>query len=204
MREMTITEALVELKTLNSRIIKATETEFIGVAQNSELESTAWKEFEERAKANFQSAIDLINERTKIKSAIVKSNAETSVKIGTDEMTVAEAIERKTSINYEKMLLQTLKREFASCKMSVEQNNAAVNRKLDALIESLVGSDKKVDPSEQTATAEAYIARNGYTLVDPIKIQNAIDTFEKRIDEFEANVDVALSVSNARTVITID
>ena len=65
MREMTITEGLVELKTLDSRIEKATAKEFIGFAKNSDKNAPATEEFEERATANLKSVIDLINERAK-------------------------------------------------------------------------------------------------------------------------------------------
>lgn len=204
MREMTITEALVELKTLDSRINKAVNNEFVAVGKTADKDTDTRKAFEERAKASFASAIDLINERAKIKSAVVKSNAETKVKVGDSEMTVAEAIERKSSIEYEKELLTSLKTQYARAAMVNEDKNGSVTRKLDSLMESLMGSDKKVDPAEQTATAEAYMARNGYMVVDPINIKNVIATLDERIEKFEANVDVALSVSNARTVITIE
>lgn len=204
MREMTITEGLVELKTLDSRIEKATAKEFIGYVKNSDKESEAKKDFEERTKSNFRSVIDLINERAKIKSAIVKSNAETEVTIADRKMTVAEAIERKSSISYEENLLERFKRSYVNATTSVDVKNTEVQRKLDSLMETLVGSDKKVDVDEQKKTAEMYIERNGYSLVDPLNLQNVIDTLENNITAFKANVDVALSVSNARTVITID
>ncbi len=204
MREMTITEGLVELKTLDSRIEKAMSKEFIGYSKNSDKGSDAWKDFEERARANFRSVIDLINERAKIKSAIVKSNAETEVMVADKKMTVAEAIERKSSISYEEALLDRLKRNYANATTSVEVKSTDVQRKLDSLMETLVGSDKKVDIDEQKKTAEMYIERNGYSLVDPLNLQNVIDTLENNISAFKANVDVALSVSNARTVITIE
>lgn len=204
MREMTITQALVELKTLDSRINKAVNKEMIGIAKNSDKDTESWKTFAERATANLASAVDLINERSKIKSAIVKSNATTTVKVGEVEMTVAEAIERKSSISYEEDLCASMKRQYAACHTTIEAKNAEVQRKLDNLLESLVGADKKGSADEVSTTSEAYIAKNGYCVVDPIDIQKAIDMMEDRITSFLANVDIALSVSNAKTVITIE
>lgn len=204
MREMTITEGLVELKTLDSRIEKAIAKEFVSVANNSAKGTKAWTDFEESAKANLRSAIDLINERAKIKAAIVKSNAETEVIVAGKKMTVAAAIERKNSIRYEKELLTRLQRNYSTVSATVEVNNAEVNRKLDSLLESLVGSDKNSSVEEQKRTAEAYIERNGYCIIDPLDIKSVIETVENNITSFEANVDVALSVSNARTTITIE
>ena len=124
--------------------------------------------------------------------------------IADKKMTVAEAIERKSSIGYEEALLRKLKLDYTAMTTALDNRNREVNNKLDSLLETLVGSDKKVDADEQKRTADAYIERNGYFLVDPLNLQNVIDTLENNITAFKANVDVALSVSNARTVITID
>ena len=49
--------------------------------------------------------MDLISRRNKIKSAIIMSNAKTVVEVAGKQMTVAEAIDKKSSIEYEKELL---------------------------------------------------------------------------------------------------
>lgn len=202
MREITVTEGLVELKTLGSRIEKAMDTKFVAVNKNPAKGSDDEKQFIKTAKEKYQSVTGLIKERQKVKSAIVESNAITKVVIAGEEMTVAEAIERKSSIQYEKTLLMGLKMQFSSATNQVEIKNGEVERRLDSLLEKLISSDKN-DTETQKKTAEMYRADNGYYVVDPIGIQGVIDALEKSITDFEAEVDVALSVSNARTVITV-
>lgn len=204
MRQITVTEGLVELKTLDKRIYKAMEKEFIAVYMNSEKDSEKVKEFSKSAKANYQSVVDLIDERAKVKAAIVKSNAETEVTIGGKTMTVAEAIEKKSSIEYQKILHDKLKRAYADAvSISVKQNNV-VEGKIDRLLEALVSSDKTVSAEDQKHTAEIYMESNGCFVSDPIGIQNEVDKLDKEITTFEAEVDTVLSISNAKTFITIE
>ena len=204
MRQITVTEGLVELKTLDKRIYKAMEKQFIAVYMNAEKDSEKVKEFGKSAKANYQSVVDLIDERAKVKAAIVKSNAETEVTIGGKTMTVAEAIEKKSSIEYQKILHDKLKRAYADAvSISVKQNNV-VEGKIDRLLEALVSSDKTVSAEDQKHTAEIYMESNGCFVSDPIGIQNEVDKLDKEITTFEAEVDTVLSISNAKTFITIE
>ena len=113
MRTMTITEALVELKLLDKRIANSDMQDWCIIQLKQDKKTMAGEtveEYEKKTKARFQSVKDLITERANIKKAIVKSNADTVVEVGDLKMTVAEAIEYKTSIEYEKRLLQSLRR----------------------------------------------------------------------------------------------
>ena len=112
-RQISITQALNELKLLEKRINdKIGCTVFLTSKVNNETKVLNGKktpeEFEKEAKADYASILDLINNRKVIKSKIVESNATTFVEINGKKYTVADAIERKSSIIYEQKLLQTL------------------------------------------------------------------------------------------------
>ena len=103
--KMSIHRALGELKTLDKRIRKEIEnTIFIGAkkkSSNTEYKTrTSIVDFNNNVNSSIQSINDLILRRKEIKEAIVNSNANTFVTIGDNKMTVASAIERKTSIGY--------------------------------------------------------------------------------------------------------
>ena len=92
MRKISITEALNELKLYDSKIRKAiTNAAFCGAAKKSADKVGVLKkeDFEERAKASHQSVTDLIANRNSLKSAIVKSNAETMIEVAGKAMTRA-------------------------------------------------------------------------------------------------------------------
>ena len=153
-------------------------------------------------KSNNQSVVDLIKRRNKVKGAIVTSNATTSVVVGDESMTVAEAIERKSSIEFDKQLLASYKNQLAQSIRRVDMINADVNNRADEMIKTfLSGDSSKI--SEATVLQENMIESQGAKLVDPLNIKKLIEELEERIDNFEANVDLALSTSNAITQLNI-
>ena len=204
MREMTITEGLVELKLLSSRIEKEINmSEWIWSVKTIDCTEESSVPYEDNAKAAYQSIRDLIEERNKIKSAIVKSNATTMVKVGKKEMTVAEAIERKSSIGYEQKLLMRWKTVYANAVNRVDTENVRVQNRIDQMLSQLVVNDKSDIAEAQKAVTETYIAQNGWMVYDPLNLEDKIKKLDEDIDDFLKNVDLALSLSNAVTHIEV-
>lgn len=209
MRKISITEALNELKLYDSKINKAiANAKLAGATKKSSDKVGVVKkdEFEERAKASYQSVTDLIANRNALKSAIVKSNAVTEVTINGKVMTVAEAIERKNSIDYDEQLLNTMKAQYVNATSSVDKENKKVDTKVDELIQTLVGkdSDKKIEKDAIEAIEKPYREKNEWELVDPIKIFDEMLKLEAEIDGFQSNCDTSLAVANATTFIELD
>jgi len=209
MREISITEALNELKLYDSKITKAiTNASFVsGTKKSSDRIGVVSKDiFIDRAKSTYQSSIDLIANRNSLKSAIVKSNAITEVKVADKVMTVAEAIERKNSIEYEETLLSEMKRQYANASELVNKENKKVDNKVDELLSTLIGkdSDKKISKEDQEAIEKPYRDKNEFELIDPIEIYDKIVKLEEEIDNFKSQVDTQLVISNAITKIEID
>ena len=204
MREMTITEGLVESKLLSSRIEKEINmSEWIWSVKTIDCTEESSVPYEDKAKAAYQSIRDLIEERNKIKSAIVKSNATTMVKVGKKEMTVAEAIERKSSIGYEQKLLMRWKTVYANAVNRVDTENVRVQNRIDQMLSQLVVNDKSDIAEAQKAVTETYIAQNGWMVYDPLNLEDKIKKLDEDIDDFLKNVDLALSLSNAVTHIEV-
>lgn len=209
MRKISITEALNELKLYDSKIRKAIgNAAFCGAAKKSSDKVGIVKKenFDERAKASYQSITDLIANRNTLKSAIVKSNAVTEVTIADKVMTVAEAIERKNSIEYDGTLLDEMKCQYAKSITTVDKENKKVDAQIDKLLETFTGrdSDKKPDKDTLSAISDPYKEKNEFEFIDPLGIYNKIQALEVDIDGFKSNVDTVLSVSNATTFIEID
>lgn len=209
MRKISITEALNELKLYDSKINKAiANAKLAGATKKSSDKVGVVKkeEFEERAKASYQSVTDLIANRNELKSAIVKSNAVTEVTINGKVMTVAEAIERKNSIDYDVTLLNEMKKQYVTATDTVNKENKKVDNKVDELISTLVGkdTDKKIDKDAVEAIEKPYREKNEFELIDPIGIFDEMLKLEADIDGFQSNCDTSLVLSNATTFIEID
>ena len=190
--EITLTRALVELKNIDKRIQSAISK---GVFVSYSGTNTEPRQGIEKAGSTYQSISDLLARRIKLKSAIVTSNATTKVKICGREMTVAEAIETKSSINNYKRLLAELKDQYGESVRMVEVKNEAVKRELDRILRESKDVSGKLK--------EGYYEMNSVKLHDPINVAKKIEDLEKYINDFEADVDATLSESNAKTTVKI-
>lgn len=205
--ELTITRALAELKMLDKKINRAiSESTFAGfvVGKNPMTGFNNVEEIETTAKSNYQSVNDLISRRNKIKSAIVVSNATTQVEVGEYAMTVAEAIERKTSIEYDKQLLNKMKNTYSTIVNHVDRVNDEVKQRLDKHLETLYGKEGKVKAGENEELIKPFLQENEAKFIDPLKLKNKIEQLESEIEQFEMEVDHALSEINTLTRITIE
>ena len=207
-KRISITEALVELKLYDQKINKAlSNVDFIGCKKKSadKVGSFKTENFVANAKAEYQSVSDLIENRHKLKKAIVDSNANTIVEIGGKKYTVAAAIEYKTSIMYDKMKLQTMKSQWNAATNRIQKENNHVDAQVDKMLETFLGKDseKKVSEADLSAISDPYRAKNEWELVDPLNLYAEIQALEAKIDAFEAEVDVRLSISNSVTYIEV-
>ena len=213
---MTITAALVELKTLSSRIARATSAEFVGVysprasAESKDAMATSFE-------SSLNSVRDLINRRNAIKCAIITSNASTTVhniegypaKADGTEYTVAEIIDlRKNGITLLTVLRDALLRKASAAKSAYEREANNVEATASSLMSSATGnvpSQKMTEEDKASALAiyDAYKEKNMPSLIDPNDIVTLIETLTKEIEAIESSTDIALSINNATTTITV-
>ena len=143
--QYSVHRALGELKLIDKKIIKNKENSYVGLKKNSadnEYEThLSVEQFEDMAKANLQSTLDLIKLKKNIKKAIVKSNAETTVVIAGQEYSVADAIERKNLIKDEENLLLVLKHQYDDVRYDINSNNDKVERNLEVQLSNFFGKD---------------------------------------------------------------
>ena len=163
------------------------------------------KDVKEEMKSSYQSVVDIIKTVEAIKKAVSKSNAENTIIVCGDEMTVAEAIYMmQYGVETKKELLQTLRLQYTSARNSVERYNKDVEQRADKFIESMFGSKEKATGQDAITAREAYIKQNTYEVVDPVNLMDEIKHLETWINEFETEVDGAIQVSNATHTIEID
>lgn len=162
-------------------------------------------EFCDKAKANFQSAVDTINRYGALKSAISEYNAKTVVTIGGKQYTIAAALDFKNSgLQMKRLLLEKLKSQYVKAKNKIVfENGDKLDRAIaEAAAKFFEGATKPNSPEYMQFAAD-YRDNNEFTLVDPIGIEDAIRKLESEIADFEAEVDTAITASNAVTEITI-
>jgi hypothetical protein len=209
---MTICRGLAALKWYDDRITREmTGNVFIGVTvgKGALQEPLIGSGSVDQQTKNIQSAFDsiesLIDHRQKIKAAIVVSNAKTLVTLGGKEMTVAEAIELKKSVQYKQQFLQVLISQFNQCNMQVKSQNDKLETAIDSMVAQVMGaSDKgKVDTTSYEAVAVPQRNAKEAALLDPKNIAEKIKALTEEISLIETELDFVLSTSNAITTIEV-
>lgn len=205
MEKVTIHRALSELKLIGAKIQKCIdELNPSGIVQKDKLVNGVYQkeDFEKKAKEAFQSVTDLIDRRNRIKSAIVRANGVTVVKIAGDEMTIVDAINLKAVIGFKKSVNEALKKRHNAAKANLEKNNAQVDANALQLAQVALGKQGiKIGDNDAQAVIEPFLKANKFELVDPIGVENKVAELEKKIGDFEAEVDAVLSEINAVTFI---
>ena len=212
MNVMSVTRALAELKRLDDRLnrMSTDQSIFVSVAvgQGDKQKVLGVSDTVQNVVSQIQSNRDRVNSmiemRAKIKSAVVASNAATKVKLGAREMTVAEAIELKKSIDVKRNMLNTYRRQVIQANALVSKQNANLDAQIETNLTTIYGNEKgKVDASMFEAIAKPQREQKEASLIDPIKINDLIKSLEEEISLVETELDFTLSESNAKTEIEI-
>ncbi len=205
--KISVHRALAEIKLLNKRIESGCNVDFLAAntMSNVTIRGKSLEDYKKLITGNYDSVTTLIENRKRIKSALVISNATTKVKVGNQEFSVAEAIERKNAIDLEKLLLNNLKQQYNACNKAVNDNGARLPEMLEKYLSVVLGTDKNTrDPESVKAHTKDFEKRNKMELIDPLNIATKIEQLEKSIDDFETNVDYILSESNATTFVEVE
>lgn len=206
---MTVHKALAEKKLLESRIAKAIAENIGCVANkhsNEKISGIPLDEYKELIQSRFDKASDLIKRQRALNKAIVLSNAVTKVKIGDTEYTVAEAIWMKNhGIEHERMLMEEMRNRYSMSQAEINRRNEGIEERAEQFVTGIYNNKEgKVATADIEKVKKDFIISNQYELVNPLNILEKIEEYEKRINDFMAEVDSALSVSNALTEITIE
>ena len=212
--KLTLTEALVKLKLYDKKIEKKYQTLSIGKIidiQKGKSNKLLYSDleisnFKNEAKSYIDSIKQLIKNRAVLKSKIVEANAKTKVTIANKKYSIAEAIERKNSIEYDKELVRTLSEILENAKSEVLNHNQIVENEVDEMIKAQLENENKSQKniSKETETLrEMLLSNKEYKLINPLTLEKIIDELNTEIEEFESEVDVKLSIANSNTFIEI-
>lgn len=204
---MSIQRGLAELKLLDKRIKNAMVGAKLVAVRIGEKPVTGYKddeEFQALASAKIDSITDLIKRRDAIKGAIVVANATTSVKVGSETLTIATAIERKDSISYLMDLLNLLRTQYTTMLSDFQRKEDSFRSNLDRHLETLYGKEGKAKGLENKEALKPFLDLNEPHLVDPLNLKTVIDKLQEEIDTFVSEVDFSLSEINVKTEIIVN
>ena len=209
--ELSLTRALSEKKMLTKRLDdKIVSGIYVSVTigdadKPADNKFSTKDELNSMIKSSYDSVEGLLTRYRNITKAIIHSNSSTIVNICGNEMTVAEAIERKKSIKFEEKMLMRLKDQFRDVTYIISSDNNSMESGIDDLVKSALSADKNAGKNEDYVKSVDKSRRSILErhLADPCKINQQIDAYRESIENFNNEVDFVLSESNAKTMISI-
>lgn len=210
MAEMTVQRALNELKIIDERLSKRlTEFVVVGTKKVSEARVVETREsiveFENRAKGVLDSVDGLLKRQQELKHAIMTSNATTMIEVAGKTYSVMTAIDRKRTIENEKLVVKYMRDALIRAEYKVSQENDKMESYIQRQTNAMAGGDLSSKKDDYIIAFEkSYREQNSWDLVDPLKLRDLIEQREQEISMFELEIDTALTVSNAITKIEIE
>ena len=206
--KISITRGLSELKVLKNRYDREVrDAKLVGVSVAGKMVSpyTSYKatDFEEQAKASFQSLTDLEKRIIQIKTKIDQSNFVTKVVVAGKEMTVLEAIEMKNFVELKEERLLLLKRQLKSAREAFEEAEKKNRERIEKNVSDQTSAGTK-DAALEAKVKESIESLYPVNMIDPIKTEEKIKEDEKFLENFKGEIDFVLSESNSLTYIEID
>ena len=207
---MTVHRALAELKVLDTSIAKLIrEAQFCAAAKQSmkKLNGVDIEDFKQSAQSYLDKINDKMARQAALKRALSDSNSRTYIKVAGVEFTVAMAIwMNQHGIDFQDALLGQMERQYSNATAVIENANARLSDRADNFVSATnTASDKSnMDADTLKDIRQDYIDRETMVLIDGIDIKKTKTELAEKIDKFKAEVDAALSASNAVTEITIE
>lgn len=201
---MSIHRALAELKLIDSKIsnelIRAKFAGFKKVSGKT-IDNLTVEEFKSNSKASLQAINDLIKRRASIKSALVLSNATTKVNVAGEEMTVAEAIDKKNTTASMTNLITKLKQTWNQTHVKVDRENRALDDEALLYFQEITQNKDKLNEAQFKTLISAYKDQRELEVVEGFDVRKEGIKLEDELNEFLTNVDFVLSESNTETKI---
>jgi hypothetical protein len=199
---MTLHKALSELKLIEGKITKRMgDIVPVGIFQkNNKIDGYVTPEdFDKNAQSLYQSITDLFERQQTIKSALMKKNLEVIIDIAGLKMSIADALNYKSTLPLRKNFVHILKQKYIQTVGRMNTDNEKVSKNLDII---LSGQQDKSSEAMKKFT-DNYKEVNEFHLQNPLKIEEKFKGMEEQIEKFETELDGLLSETNALHTITI-
>ncbi len=205
---MTVHKALSELKVLDKRINDKISQIVVCATNkhsNTKVNGVSIDDCKKQMKEQYQSVLDLIKRRNAIKTALSNSNAKTKLTVSGNEYTIAQAIEMKRSgIQQMKEVLSRLSSQYNNCQRQIATSQQQISDAAEKYVVGLYGNKEKATSEEAKSTYNLYVEQNSLDFVDAIGVSDEVKRIDDEISAFESDIDSAISVSNATTVVEVE
>lgn len=204
--KMSLTRLLNEIKLANAKVQKklTEDVKYFDVMASGKLK--VYKSEEDMKKtvtAQLDSITDTIKLRDKYRKLLLQANNTTTITVNGAKLTIAEAIAKKESIKQEQDLVKVIRRQLQMAEANVTNIDNNNESKLDDIIKSAMGKDRKTDSTEIESLTKMFRENNKVTLVDAGGAKKFLEDKEEEIEKFISDIDFSLSEVNAKTEVEV-
>lgn len=211
-KTMSLNEALTEVKHLKGKISeKIYNSILVGVVTGDKNRPTDARyplkdELEKKITADYQSVTDLMDYRLALKAAISDTNHKTKVQVGSNTMSIADAILLKQAAEDRLVLLRQMQSQMSQASTKVAQLEDVLRRRVDQQITEI--TSKKTDKSDVSAEVIKAIRTDAFSdnepkLLNPLDLNKKIAKLEEELQAVGIELDHRLSTANATTMLTV-
>lgn len=208
--KISVTRALTRIKTIGEQLenISFFKSPLVFTTLEKWKDTPQVKEKEKLSQSEFDKFNALHKELIDLQVAVQKSNLETKVKVGSEELTVAEVLVRKNNVKTQYEFYKAINDQAIKANQDVLKSESRIEETARKFAESTVKdigtADSKVQLEQALAVGRAS-AINEYRLVvksgfDVEKAKSELEKIEKFIEE----IDYVLSESNATTFVEVE
>lgn len=199
MVEMSVSRALSKLKTIDARlerIINDPRFKLFAVVKGDEVPPgyRSVEQFQREVGALRQSYLDLVAWKREVKRAVLRSNAQVTVQVAGESLTISEVIELKGSMVYEQKLLAAIRLQQTQAERQQEKDRNTVAAQLDAKLKDLPGITPEQIQSITPVPVHIFKAHG---------LDATVSYLEKFMNTMLSEIDAVLSETNARTMIEV-
>ncbi|MCX7610301.1 MAG: DIP1984 family protein [Ignavibacterium sp.] len=208
MTQYTLQRALDKLniteKKINKAIVELRDLVAVVVGEKPPVGFSSVKEYENYVKAKMQSLKDLLSFYEKLKSKIIYANATTFIEVNGEQMTIAEAIDRRKNLSKKYDILHRLTEDYTSKQTLLSRKENEFLQTLDTHLQTLYGKEGKQNIEQHRELLSTFYEMNEPKFLDPLNLKHEIEKLKQEIDAFEYEIKFALTEANVKTIIEIE
>lgn len=196
MEQLSLHRVIAEIKNIEVKLGQVQSV--VAVASKKDgLVNMTNEQYEAKSQGIVDQFVANVERLQKLKVARNLANATNQVTILGRSMTLDAAISRKATANYTRSFIDMIKQQINIATGQIAVASAEVERKIEAQVQAIGGSTKKVSDEELKAIRSMIEKSTGKEMVMGKNVKAFVESASEELDKFLLEVDFALSEANA-------
>ena len=212
---LTLHSVLKKIKTTKARLEKVLGSRSYDIGDLGEMIAYIDKskyalkdEIAKTCQSNYDTAWALIYNLEALEEAKLLANSTTQVEVRGKTKTIAQWLQRLSTISLEEKMLVEMQKQYASATKEYSENVGELDEYIQDRIKDEKQAAKEIGKSFTQEDIEALekSIRNGniHDIVDPVHLNEKIIMLKREIEGLREDIDAALQVANAITQVEVE